>query len=88
MKNRSGWFSSKNSSRSRAVAQGVAQRAVDAFGVLDAHRDHAEALLGALLGVLEDELDDLKDLGVAAVLAVGLAGRATGHARAAGTPAR
>ena len=71
-----------------AVAQGVAQRVVDAVGVLDAHRDDAEALLGSLLGVLEDQLDDLADLGVAAVLAVGLIRAATGRARGAGTRGR
>ena len=71
-----------------AVAQRVAQRAVDAVGVLDAHRDDAEALFGSLFGVLEDQLDDLEDLGVAAVLAGGLIRAATGRARDAGTPGR
>jgi hypothetical protein len=41
----------------------LAQREVDAFGVGDAHRDHAERLARAQHGVLEDQLDDAVDLG-------------------------
>ena len=42
----------------RSCAQRSRRRLLDAVGVLDAHGDHAEGLVGPRLGVLEDQLDD------------------------------